>query len=101
MPGIFRGPFCDCALWSLWEVFCRTLGSAARFTASRSSAVRRDVVSVFELRESAALGLRVSSELSLSKSENIQLCVFDALVSDEQQHVCVSVCVYLCVGVLL
>ena len=40
MPGIFRGPFCDCALWSLWEVFflsflCRTLGSAVSFTASR------------------------------------------------------------------
>ena len=46
-----------------------------------------------ELRESVSL--RVSSKFKPLKNCNIQLCVFDALISDEQQ------CVHPCVGVLL
>lgn len=92
MPGIFRGPFCDCALWSLWEVFCWILGSAGRFMASHSSVVWCDFVLVFELRESFSLGWEFLPN-SAFRNPKYSAVSFDALVSDEQQRVCRSVAV--------
>lgn len=54
-----------------------------------------DIVLLFELRESFSLGSEFL--LSLSKSKIFSCGFFYVLVSDEQRHVCV----HLCVGVLL
>ena len=56
--------------------------------------VWRDIVLVFELRETF-LTRGFLSQLSLSKppTEIFSCVFFDALVSDEQQHGCVCLCV--------